>query len=240
MKVITNKAIIKNRRKWASRIAPLTMLFLIGGLITNFLSINQPQYFQYTLGLLALGFVSAIISSHLVTHWVREPRADQLLATLLRKFGNDYAIFNYTAPPSHILLTPARLYVIVTRHHDGQITVAGNRFSRSFTWKRFFKLLADEGLGNPANDARKGVDKLQKILRQEMAEEEVPEIASLVLFTHKEVDLTVHEPEIPVLQRNQLKSFLREHTTTRNISAEQRQTLTEIIGGDWADEAETA
>ncbi len=33
MKVTTNEALIEQRSKWAKRLAPLTMLFLIGGLI---------------------------------------------------------------------------------------------------------------------------------------------------------------------------------------------------------------
>ena len=61
MKAVTNTQIIESRSKWAKRIAPLTMIFLVGGLITNFLSIKQPQYFRPTLILLALGFVFATI-----------------------------------------------------------------------------------------------------------------------------------------------------------------------------------
>ena len=95
MKVTTNIELVENRRKWAKRIAPVTMLLLVGGLITNFLSINSPEYFRPTLILLALGFVSALISSHLANNWVREPRADQVLEQVLKKFGNDYALLNY-------------------------------------------------------------------------------------------------------------------------------------------------
>jgi hypothetical protein len=94
MRVHTNTDIVTSRAKWARRIAPLTMLFLIGGLITNFMSMSQPQYFQPTLILLALGFIFATASSHLVNRWVREPRADQVLSLTLKKFGNDYVLFN--------------------------------------------------------------------------------------------------------------------------------------------------
>ena len=84
MKVVTNTKIIETRVKWAKRIAPLTMLFLIGGLITNFMSINQPEYFRITMILLAIGFVFAIFSSYLANRWVREPRADQILENMLK------------------------------------------------------------------------------------------------------------------------------------------------------------
>ena len=71
MKVVTNTKIIETRVKWAKRIAPLTMLFLIGGLITNFMSINQPEYFRITMILLAIAFwvplASIVITEPLIS-----------------------------------------------------------------------------------------------------------------------------------------------------------------------------
>ena len=231
MKAVTNTKLVEQRAKWAKRIAPLTMLFLIGGLVTNFLSINQPEYFQPTLILLGLGFVSAIVSSHLVNHWVREPRADQTLDQLLKKFSNDYLLFNYTSAISHALVTPDGIYAIVVKNHDGQIRVEGRRFSRKFNWRRIFRLLADEGLGAPVAEAEKQAQKLNKQLGKSLAAEEIPDIKPLILFAHKNVTLIVNDPAIPVMQSNELKSFLREQGKNRAVSAEQRKKLTDILNG---------
>lgn len=233
MKVITNTEIIETRAKWAKRIAPLTMIFLIGGLITNFLSINQPQYFRPTLILLALGFVFATVSSYLTNRWVREPRADQILDNILKKFGNDFVLFNYTISPAHILITPSRLYVIVVKQHDGPITIDGYRFSRKFNWKRFFRFFADEGLGSPASEAEKGVKKLDKLLRKELPEQDIPEIQPLLLFSNKDVELTLNNPAVTVLRTNEIKSFLREQNKSKDIATAQRAELTRVIGGRW-------
>lgn len=238
MRVYTNTEIIQSRAKWARRIAPLTMLFLIGGLITNFMSMNQPQYFQPTLILLALGFVFATASSHLVNRWVREPRADQVLTTTLKKFGNDFVLFNYTAPPPHVLLTPSRLYALVVKNQDGQIIVNGRRYSRKFTWNRFFRFFADEGLGSPAAEAENRLDKLDKFLRKNLAEEEIPELKPLIIFTHKNVELIVNNSDIPVMRTNELKTYLREQEKNRAISTTQRQKLTQLLGGRWEEARE--
>jgi len=229
MKVVTNTQLIEQRAKWAKRIAPLTMLFLIGGLIFNFLSINQPQYTLPTLVLLALGFFSAIISSNLVNTWVREPRADQTLTQLLKKFSNDYLLFNYTADISHALVAPDGVYAIVVKKHDGQITVKERRTSRKFTWRRIFRLLADEGLGAPVPEAERQANRLNKQLSQHLSDEEMPPIKPLVLFSNKDVNLNVNDPAVPVMQSNQLKSFRREQGKERAISAEQRKELAEIL-----------
>lgn len=231
MRVYTNNQLITSRAKWARRIAPLTMFFLIGGLITNFMSMSQPQYFQPTLILLALGFVFATASSHLVNRWVREPRADQVLSTTLKKFGNDFALFNYTAPPPHVLLTPSRLYAVVVKNQDGRITVNGRRFSRQFTWARFFRFFADEGLGAPAAEAENRVDKLDKFLRKNLGEVELPEIKPLIIFTHKDVDLIVENSDIPVMRTNELKTYLRDQEKSRAISPPQRLKISQLLAG---------
>jgi hypothetical protein len=231
MKVTTNTQLIESRAKWARRIAPVTMLLLLAGLITNFLSINQPGLFRITLILLGVGFVSAIISSHLVNHWVREPRADQLLTQLLKKFGNDYALFNHTSPVPHVLLAPNGLYTIVVKPQDGAITVSGRRASRRFDWRRLFRLLADEGLGSPVSEAEGQAHRLKKFLGKQLTEEQIPPVMPLIIFSGKNVQLTVREPAVPVVQTNELKYFLRDQEKTRVVSPEQRRKLAEILGG---------
>ncbi|MCG3212059.1 MAG: hypothetical protein FOGNACKC_05706 [Anaerolineae bacterium] len=231
MKVITNTTLVENRAKWAKRIAPVTMLLLIGGLVTNFLSINNPDYFRPTLILLALGFISAIVSSHMVNNWVREPRADQILEQILKKFGNDYLLFNYTAPAPHVLVAPDAVYTFVIKSHEGEISVNGGKVSRKFTWKRVFRLFADEGLGLPVKDAENRAAKLQKYLHDKLNSQDVPEVKPVLLFSNKNVQLTVDRPDVPALQTNQLKEFLREGSKSRAISAEQRKQLADILAG---------
>lgn len=230
MKVTTNTALIENRAKWGRRIAPVTMVFLVGGLITNFLSINQPEYFRVTLILLLIGFVSAIISSHLVNNWVREPRADQILSQLLKKFGNDYLLFNYTAPVSHVLLAPNGIHVITVKRNDGQITVKGDRISRKFDWRRLIKFFGNEGLGSPIVEAEAGAQKLSKFLEKSVSDGEIPPIKSLVLFTNQDAELQIiEEPSVPVMHTSEFKSYVRDEGKQRNISTDQRKKLAEVL-----------
>lgn len=235
MKLITNTEIIETRAKWAKRVAPLTMLFLIGGLITNFMSINQPEYFRITMILLALGFVFAIISSYLTNRWVREPRADQILGNMLKKFSNEYVLFNYTSSAGHVLMTPACLYVIVVKQHNGTITVKGHRMSRGFTWRQFIRLFADEGLGSPVAEAESGVSNLNKLLNRKLSAG-IPEIRPLVLFSNKDANLVIKDlPPVPVLQSHEFKNYVREQSKNKAISGSERSNLAKVIGGHWAE-----
>jgi len=231
MKVATNMPLVEQRAKWGRRIAPVTMLLLLGGLVTNFLSINQPEYFRITLVLLGLGFISAIASSYLVNNWVREPRADQILGQLLQKFGNDYLLSNYMSPVPHVLLAPDGLYTILVKNQNGDISVEGQRVSRKFDWRRLFRFFGDEALGSPIADAQSQAGKLRRWLSKSLSEEEIPEIKPIVLFTHKNVKLSVNNPAIPVMQTNELKGYLRNQSKRRTVSSEQRQKLATILGG---------
>lgn len=234
MKAFTNISLIESRSKWAKRLTPLTMLFLIGGLITNFMSMSQPEYFRPTLLLLAIGFTLSLFSSNLVNAWVREPRSDQVLTTTLKKFGNDYILFHYTTSIPHLLLTPSRLYVIVAKRQPGQITVTGDRISRKFTWMRLLRFFADEGLGSPVADAQNRVKKATKWLGGQLAAEDIPEIKPMVIFTHQEAELLVEEePSVPVMRANELKTYLRQSDKQRAVSATQRKTLVNLLGADY-------
>lgn len=231
MKVTTNTQIIESRTKWARRVAPVSMLLLLGGLITNFMSYNRPELFQVTMVLLGVGVVSAIISSHLVNNWVREPRADQLLTYLLEKFGNDYILFNYTGPVSHILVAPNALYTIAVKSQSGQITVNGRRATRKFDWRRLLRLFADDSLGAPVRDAEGQAERLKKFLSQRMGPEEIPPVLPLLLFSNKNVQLSVQEPAVPTMTSSEFKTYLREQGKKRVITQEQRRKVVELLGG---------
>lgn len=231
MRVNTNTLLIENRQKWAKRIAPVTMLLLVGGLVTNFLSINNPDYFRPTLILLALGFVSAIISSHLANNWVREPRADQVLEQTLKKFGNDYTLLNYVGPAPHLLVAPDGVYTFVVKNQKGEIRINGKRVSRKFTWGRVLRFFSDEGLGSPMTEAETRAKQVAKFLHQNLSESDVPYVKPVVVFSHKEVELVINEPIVTVMKSNELKTFLRDEAKTRNTSAEQRKKLVSLLGG---------
>ena len=240
MQVITNTKIIESRSTWAKRISPAAMLVLLGGFVLNMYSFNKPEYTRYTFALLLIGFFLAIASSHLVNRWVKEPRSDQVLETTLKKFGKEFVLFNYTTTPPHILVTPTRVYAIVAKRQTGDITVKGAKFSRKFSWSRFFRFFAEESMGLPDAEAENNKIKLVKLLKKNgFTDEELPEIDSVIVFTDKNANLTIIEPTIPILRGNELKTYLREHDKQHNISAQTRSRLIEIFGGEYVTEVTT-
>lgn len=82
------------------------------------------------------------------------------------------------------------------------------------------------------SEAEGNADKIKKFLSKSMNEADLPPIKPLLFFTNKEVKLTVIDPAVPVVQPNEIKTYLRDQAKQRGISAEQRKQLSEILAGD--------
>ncbi len=236
MKVITNTEKIEKQKKLAKRLSPIAMVLLLAGLAVNIMSLRQsnsegvvdPLYFYGTLVLLILGFILSNISSHLITHWVKEPRADQSLGKILKGFDNKHFLFNYTTKVPHILLTPTKIYAISTKDSKDTIEITGNKWKRNFSLSRFFRFFADEGLGNPTSEALQNAGKVSSLLKDYPEAADLP-LEPVIVFTNPEVQLTIHSTEIPILKGKKLKSYIRDNEKGSNIDFETRQKLIEIF-----------
>jgi hypothetical protein len=234
MQIITNTQIIESRTKWAKWISVVGLGCLLGGFAINIMSFSDPSLSSTALMFLVLGILASMVSSKLVSFWIREPRADQFLSDALRKFGNDYFLFNYTVDTINLLLTPTRLYVVIVKNQDGKINVDGSKFSKKFTWRTLMRIFAADGLGTPVNEAEKSIKKVRKLLGKNLiSTENIPEVEALIVFSNKDVQLSVHNPTIPVIYYRDIRKYLKENDKQQAISETQRQELVEIIGGQY-------
>ncbi len=233
MKIITNEALIAKRKKIATRLSPLAMVLLLGGLATNIISLRDdavsPLLFYATLALLVLGFLTSTIATGLINRWVREPRADQHLTNALKGFDNKHTLFNYTAKAPHILISPTRLYAITTKFHDGQVSVKNGKWHRNFSFGRLLRFFADEGLGNPTLEAQQNAQILTKLVTSNLPEAADIPIQPVIVFTDPKIDLTVEGSDVPVLKGKQLKTFIREGTKGASIAADTRKKLISLF-----------
>lgn len=233
MKVITNEQIIKKRKKLASILSPLAMALLLIGLTLNILSLRSeeilPFYFYGTLIFLMMGFAASTISSGMVNRWVKEPRADQTLQETLKGFDNKHILFNYTTKTPHVLITPTRVLAITAKHQGGEIKVTNNKWRRGFSWGRLLRFFADEGLGNPTLEAKANAERIENLIQKELPPESRPPVEPIIIFNHPQVELTVEDPEVPVMKSNKLKKYVRDITKGSTFSAETRQTLVDLF-----------
>lgn len=232
MRIVTHSKLIENRISWTKRISFAGMACLLIGFGVNVYSFNRPELGTAALVLLLIGMVAAVISSNLANSWLREPRADQYLSDMLKRFGNDYVLFNYTVGTTNILLTPTRLYVIVVRNHDGEILIKGQNFRQKFRWFHLLRFFSADGLGSPVSDAQKGIKKLTELLEANLADTPMPDIQPLIAFSNPTAILNATDPAMPIVHDREIRDYLKRHSNQNLIAAPQRDQLIAIIGAD--------
>lgn len=237
MKVVTNEPLIARRKRAANILAPIAMVMLLVGFVLNILSLNDetinPTYFYGMLGLLAGGFVLSTISSSLVNRWIKEPRADQALTETLRGFDNKHVLFNYTTVVPHVVVAYNRIYVVTTKNVDGKVSVKNDRWKRSFSFMRFLRFFAEEGLGHPTIESEHHAQTLKNMLKDNLpeavAEEDGIPIEGLIVFTSPKVELTVEGSRVPVMHLKQLKGHIRQNTKGAPLKSTMRKKLLETL-----------
>jgi hypothetical protein len=230
MKIIVNDRLVASR----ARLGKIATLFGLGLLVVGLIvSLVLPQvpYFWVSLGCLLGGIVASSIGGANLARWVRQPRADQVLARSLKGFDDRYQLYNYTLPAPHVLLTPVGLYVLTAMSQEGVIRYQGGKWHRDFSLARIFRFMVDEGLGQPFAQADDEVRALQRFLTKNEMDDGI-EIENLVIFVHPKAQLLVEEPPRPVLMPKDLKKAIR--SDQKKLSADRYRRLQELFAGQVA------
>jgi hypothetical protein len=128
MKIIKNEKLIKRNGaigNWTS----LAALGVLG--LGMYLSITRRELFAYYLVALILGFTLTQVGMYLGNKFGRSPRPDERLDAGLKGLQNEYVIYHYTTPASHLLVGPAGVWVLLPYHQRGQVIFRKNRWRLS-------------------------------------------------------------------------------------------------------------
>jgi hypothetical protein len=229
MKSIKNETLIKRNAKlgsWAS----LAALAVLGG--GMYLSFTQPELFMYSLLALLLGFTLTQVGMYMGNKFGRSPRPDEKLDAGLKGLQNEYVMYHYTTPVSHLLVGPAGVWVVVPYHQRGQVTFKKNRWHMKGGGflQGYMRIFGQEGLGRPDIEIDTEIKSLKKFLLKHMEESELPEIQALMVFTNEDVEVEAEDSPIPALKLKQLKDFVRQKAKEKKLPAESLNRLKTILG----------
>lgn len=207
MKVITNEKLIKKYSNLGKYLNIGAIAILFGGMAISWLRIDL--FYLAMIALLA-GFILSQVSIFFINRWGRRPRPDERITASLKGLTNDYTLYHYNTPVSHLLVGPAGIWTILPYFQRGTITYEKNR------WKQrggglglaYLKVFAQEGLGRPDLDSKSDIDKLTEFFTQAIGAE-IPEVKSVLVFTDKRADLQVEGAPIPTMAAEDLKEFIR-------------------------------
>jgi hypothetical protein len=203
METIINSKLVERNRRIASGLFLATLLILVGSFIYfNYSLFTQTGDSEWMVVLQALSlpliFVMTIISISMTNQWNRPPHPEDALAEGLKSLSKKSIIFHYYhGSARHVLIAPQGVFAIVTRWHEGEFSVEGNKWkTHKGGFSRFLSAMRMEGVGNPSTDAERAAAHLQKLLKDIAPNVDVK---PLVVFVSPKAVLNVKDPTVPVL-----------------------------------------
>lgn len=216
MKIIKNEKIIKRNGKigqWTS----LAALIVLGG--GMYISFTRTDLFVYSIAALLVGFTLTQVGMYMGNRYGRSPRPDEKLDAGLKGLQNEFSIYHYTAPASHLLVGPAGVWVLVPYHQRGKVTFRKNRWKMSGGGflQSYMRIFGQESLGRPDIELDSEVSAVKKYLAKQMDESEIPEIQGMMVFTSDEVEIEAEDAPVPAMKLKEIKEFFRKKAKEKPI-----------------------
>jgi len=223
MKIIKNEKLIKRNGvigQWTSIIA---LVILGGGMYMTFANPTNPQLIYYSLGSLAVGFILTQIGMYMGNRWGRSPRPDEKLDAGLKGLQNEFSIYHFMTPASHLLVGPAGVWVLIPYRQRGLVTYEKNRWrvGGGGFLQAYMSIFGQEGIGRPDLEAEGEISAVRKLLAKSLDEHEFPNVQAALIFMNELVDLQAEDAPLPALKLKQLKDFIRQRAKERPISQTQ-------------------
>jgi len=219
MKIIKNEKLIKRNGmigNWTSMAA----LVVLG--VGMYISFRRTDLFIYSLFALLIGFTLTQIGMYMGNRYGRSPRPDEKLDAGLKGLQNDFVMYHYTTPVSHLLVGPAGVWVVMPYHQRGQVTFENNRWRMKGGGflQSYMRIFGQEGLGRPDIEMENEINSLKKYLSKKMEESKIPEINALMVFTNENVDIEGEDSPMPAIKLKQVKDFMRQKAKEKKLPAE--------------------
>lgn len=228
MNIIKNEKLIERNHK-IGRFLSFSALGVLG--IGMYISFTQPELLTWAVAALLIGFVMTQTGIYYTNRWGRSPRPDENLDAGLKGLANEFSIYHWATPVSHLLVGPAGLWVLLPYHQRGQVKFQNNR------WKMggggflqgYMRIFGQEGIGRPDLEAESEINSLHKALVKVMEEDEIPEINVVLVFTSKDVEIDAEDTPMPALPLKKLKSFIRNKAKEKPITAQDLANVQEFL-----------
>ena len=217
MKIIKNEKLIKRNGKigqWTS----LGALAILG--LGMYISFNRLDLFAYSIAALLLGFTLTQVGMYMGNRYGRSPRPDEKLDAGLKGLQNEFSIYHYKTPASHLLVGPAGIWVLLPYHQRGKAVFKKNRWKMSGGGflQAYMRIFGQESLGRPDIDMDSEIKAVQKYLAKQMDESQIPEINAMMVFTNDGVEIDAGDADVPAMTVKQIKNFFKQKAKEKALS----------------------
>jgi hypothetical protein len=231
MKIVTNEKLIKRNKMIGNITSIAGIVILAAGLILN---INPtPQKTLISFGALIVGFIISQVSTYFVTRFGRNPRFDQVIEENLEKLNNHYTFYVYTSPVPMLLVGPAGLWIPIPVSASGEIYYDKRWKQRGGSF--LLKLFGQENIGRPEMDVQANEKEITKFLSENLGEENVPEINSILVSLHPNGTIgDIENAPTPIVEVDALRRSIRKVDRKKEeaLSDETLEKINGLFGGD--------
>jgi len=220
MKIIKNEKLIKRNGQigsWTS----IGALVVLG--VGMYISFTRTDLFVYSIVALLLGFTLTQIGMYMGTRYGRRPRPDERLDAGLKGLQNEFVIYHYMAPASHLLVGPAGIWVLLPYHQRGQVTYKKNRWRMGGGGflQGYMRIFGQDSIGRPDIEMESETNAVKKYLEKQLEGIDVPEINIMLVFTDETAQIDAEDAPVPTLKLKEIKEFFRKKAKEKPIGQTQ-------------------
>jgi hypothetical protein len=217
MKIIKNEKLIKRNSKigqWTS----MGALVVLG--LGMYISFTRTDLFAFSIVALLLGFTMTQVGMYMGNRYGRSPRPDEKLDAGLKGLQNEFTIYHYVPPATHLLVGPAGIWVLMPYHQRGLVTFKKNRWRMSGGGflQGYMRIFGQESIGRPELEMESEINAVRKYLAKQMEESQIPEINAMMVFTSDDVNIDAEGSPIPAMKLKEVKEFFRKKVKEKPIS----------------------
>lgn len=216
MKIIKNEKLIKRNSTIGNYLSIGALVVLGTGM---YISIKRTDLFVYAMLALVAGFIMTQIGIYMGNRYGRSPRPDEKLDAALKGLQNEFSIYHYTTPVSHLMVGPAGVWVLLPFHQRGQMIFKKNRWQLKGGGflQSYMRIFGQEGIGRPDIEADAEINTIKKYLAKQMEEADIPEVNAMLVFTADDVEIEAADSPLPAMKAKQIKDFFRQKAKEKPI-----------------------
>jgi hypothetical protein len=206
MIIVRNERLVNRNNRIGMYSGIISIIILGAGMYVSF---QYPDLIGLSIIALASGFTLSQIGIYYSNRFGRSPRPDETLDSALKGLDNQYALYHYQSPVTHLLVGPAGIWILIPFSQKGQITYN----ERRKRWKKsggsaLRSFFGQESIGTPEREVKNSTTRLEKALSR-IPEFKVPEIRSALVFSDEEAEVVAENAPIATLHARQLKKLIR-------------------------------
>jgi len=206
MIIVRNEKLVTRNNRIGTFSGIISIIILGAGM---YISFKYPDLISWSVISLAAGFTLSQVGIYYSNRFGRSPRPDETLDSALKGLDDQFALYHYQSPVTHLLVGPAGMWILFPFPQKGKI-IYNEKKGR---WKKvggnaYLKFFAQDNIGSPDKEITSSTNRLQKALTR-IPDFIIPEIRSALVFSDENAIVEADNAPVPTLHARQLKKLIR-------------------------------